>query len=266
MKKVFSFLAVLALVCMAGTVFAENFSSTTKQARVTFGSAGDIIFDVNVYTWQSGVDYKTGYTGPGLTTPLSFDIGDVTFGSANYQWAPCEQIIKIHSNLSIQAAGGKVYMYTDNKTNSTHTATTGRSEGEGATGKRYNGLVRTTESGLAEDYALLKIVSKTATYANEHHKTSVPAASVFDVMDNGGRTVVDLQDGNYSTLAENSKFIGKTGKDGGVWVGYGTNQYGTGNWYSGSDDAILFLGAAFKGVVANDDYGTETISFVYSLE
>lgn len=266
MKKVFSLLAVLALVIMATSAWATDFSSITKSALVTFGSAGDIVFDVNVYTWVSGTDYKTGYTGSGLTTPLSFKTNNISFGSAEYQWAPCNEIIKIHSNLSVQPAGNKVSMYTNNKTNTTHVATTGRSEGEGAAGKRYNGLVRTGESGKTEDYALLKIVSKTATKANLDFPSSMPAASVFDAMDNGGRTVVDLQDGNYDSLAENSTYIGKTGKNGGVWVGYGNDGYSTGNWYSGSDDAILFLGAAFKGVVGGDSYGTETITFVYSVE
>lgn len=266
MKKVVSFLAVLALLCMAGTVWAADFSSTTKSALVTFGSAGEVTFDVNVYNWESGTDYKTGYTGTGLTTALSFDTSDIDFGNDEYQWAPCNQIIKITSNLSIQAAGNKVLMYTNNTSNATHPATTPRYDGTGATAARYNGLVRTTVSGLDADYAPLKIVSKTATKANDDYKTSKPAKALFDDMSNGGRTVIDLQDGNYSTLEENSTYIGKTGKNGGVWVGYGTDNGVTSNWYSGSDAAILFLGAAFKGVVGGDSYGTETISFVYSAE
>ena len=112
MKKVFSLLAVLALVSMVScSVFAAAFA--TKAARVTF-TAAEIQFDVALYRWGGSGSYETGQA---TASQINFEPGDVTIGSTADSPSISKDYALITSNLNQQPANTHVYVYTDNKNN-----------------------------------------------------------------------------------------------------------------------------------------------------
>ncbi len=266
MKKVFSLLAVLALVCMAGTAFAANFSSTTKQAYANFGSAGDVTFDVKLYDFVANQDYQTGYTGDEATS-ISFDLSGVQFGpQTEAQWAPGTTFARITTNLTVQPAG-HVSMYT---TNSTATGDYKANAPRNESGvNKYNGLVRKGNTAAYKDgdFAPIKVLCRKAAVANTSFKSAYPVEDDFTEMYNGGRYLLDSGDGNFSASDEQGIYIGKGGQKGGMWVGYGDEGGGHyNNWYTEGDLGIIFFGAYFNNVIGGDQYGTTTITFIYSAE
>lgn len=266
MKKVFSLLAVLALV--SSSAFAAPFTSTTKTAIAEFGSAGEVSFDVKVYDFSANQDYITGYTGE-EATQISFDVSNVQFGpQTEAKWAPGTSFARITTNLTVQPAG-HVSMYTTNSTaTGDYKANAPRYEGgTGDAAKRYNGLVRKGNSGKDGDFAPIKILCKTATKANTSFKAAYPTEDDFANQYDGARYLLDSADGNFSASDETGVYIGKSGANGGMWIGYGNEGGGVyNNWYTKGDIGIIFFSAYFNNVIGGDKYGTTTITFMYSAE
>ena len=175
---------------------------------------------------------------------------------------------KIHSNLSIQQGGTTVYMYTKNATaTGDYKANAPRTETwETTTVSLYSGLVRkgNTTTYQAGDYAPLYVKCKKISDANESYKSALPADFSGEQHYDGSRILADYSDSNFSTLADLARVIGTSGTNGGIWVGYGGEP--AANWYSGSEDVIMFFGANFDHVIAGSEYGTTTINFVQSIE
>ena len=95
MKKVFSLLAVLALVSMVrSSVFAEAFAQ--KAARVTF-TAADIQFDVALYHWGGSGSYETGQA---TASQINFVASDVTLGTVTPSTSTSTDDALITYNLS----------------------------------------------------------------------------------------------------------------------------------------------------------------------
>ena len=73
MKKVVSFLAVLAVVVMASSaVFATTFS--THTALASFEEAGSVEFSATLYKFTG---QATEYTSPEETDSITWDISDI---------------------------------------------------------------------------------------------------------------------------------------------------------------------------------------------
>ena len=264
MKKVFSLLAVLALVVtMSSSVFADI--SIVKSAFASFSEVA-MVFDVTLYEWEANKDYTT-YTGDGADS-VSFDLSGITLGNTTAQWASGDVFAKIHTNLAIQPAGTTVYMYTKNTTDGDYKANAGRTSGDDTL---YSGLVKkgNTTTYQDGDLAPLFIKCKKVTDANESYKAAKPADFSAEEPYNGSRILADFSDSTFSTLPDNARVIGISGIDGGVWVGFGVPQGETGdayNWYAGSEDVIMFFGANFDHVISGSEYGTTTIKFVQTIE
>lgn len=285
MKKVFSLLAVLALVCMAGTAFAITPSTigTAKKAYVTFTAPG-IDFQVKIYDWVSGADFATGYTGAEATS-ISFSTDTVTLGTAASSWSKAKTFAKISSNLTSLPAGTNVFMYTDN-TKAGYTgdykALAYRDETWSSVNyKMYGGLVRngSTASYQPGDIQTLHMLSMTVGDANTSYKTALPDISTKTMYSQGRRRLIDIADtiggetfnhvtdtGTYTSWKE--WIIGKSGiSNGGIWVAYSTNEYSqTDNWFSGTSDVIIFFGGEFSYVSGGATYGTENITFATITE
>lgn len=262
MKKVFSFLTVLALVCMASSVWAASQPiSIVKSAFASF-SAVDMVFDVTLYEWQSGKDYTT-YTGTGADS-IAFDTSGVTLANPTAQWAGGTVFAKVHSNLTSQQNGTTVYMYTKNTTNTDgYAANAGRKDGDNTF---YSGLVKKGNTSTYQDgdLAPLFVKCKKISDANESYKSALPANFSAEKQFDGSRILVDYSDSNFEDLQDFARVIGKSGSNGGIWVGYG-NDPAT-DWYAGNEDVIIFFGATFDHVTGGSEYGTNTIKFVQTIE
>lgn len=264
MKKFFSLLAVLTVTMfMAGSAFADI--NIVKSAFASFSEVA-MVFDVTLYEWQTGKDYST-YTGTGADS-IAFDVSGVTLGNTSAQWAGGTVFAKVHSNLTSQQAGTTVYMFTKNTTaTGDYKANAGRTSGEDTF---YSGLVRkgNTTTYQDGDFAPLFVKCKKVSDANASYKSALPADFSAEEPFNGSRILVDYSDSNFSTLADLSRVIGKSGVNGGIWVGYGSDPSTAPatDWYAGNEDVIIFFGANFDHVTSGSEYGTTTINFVQTIE
>ncbi len=264
MKKLFSLLTVLTItVFMAGTAFADV--NIVKSAFASFSEVA-VVFDVDLYEWVSGKDFTT-YTGEGAES-ISFDLSGVTLGNTTPQWASGNVFAKVHTNLAIQQPGTTVYMYTKNTGEGEYQAKSGRPSDEDTL---YSGLVKkgNTTTYQEGDFAPLFVKCKKISDANTSYKSAKPADFSAEEPFNGSRILVDQGDTTFAGLPDNARVIGKSGIDGGVWVGFGVPQGQTGaayNWYAGNEDVIIFFGANFDHVVSGSEYGTTTISLVQTIE
>ncbi len=268
MKKVFSLLAVLALVCMvSSSVFA---ALATKSAYAKFDDVA-LSFSVKIFDWVSGTAWDSYSTE---ADDITFTLTGVTPGVATPAWAPAKTFAKVSSNLTTQSAATKVLMYTDN-TNATlagdFKANAPRSEevSEGVYKNKYNGLVRkgNTSTYQAGDYAPLEIKCVEKAKATSYITTLPAEFNNAGKLDVGERYVVDKSDEDFNADSEEGVYIGKGGPDGGIWCGAGTPDGGSyGNWYSKTDDVIIFFGARFSNVLGGAEYGTKVIKFAQTVE
>ena len=267
MKKVFSFLAVLALVVtVSSSVFAASQPiSIMKSAYASF-AAVDMSFDVTLYKWVKDKDFTT-YTGDGEDA-IAFDTSGVTLANTSAQWAGGTVFAKISSNLTSQQPGTTVYMYTKNTANTDgYAANAGRTEGSKTL---YSGLVKkgNTSTYQPGDLAPLFVKCKKISDANESYKSALPADFSAEEPYTGSRILADYSDTGFSDLADLARVIGKSGSNGGIWVGYGSDPQTAPatDWYAGNEDAIIFFGANFDHVTGGSEYGTNTIKFVQTIE
>ena len=262
MKRILGLLTVLtATVFMATSAFADI--NIVKSAFASFSEVA-MVFDVTLYEWQTGKDYST-YTGTGAES-IAFDVSGVTLGNTSAQWAGGTVFAKVHSNLTSQQAGTTVYMFTKNTTaTGDYKANAGRTSGSDTF---YSGLVKkgNTTTYQPGDLAPLFVKCKKVTDANESYKSALPTDFSGEEPFNGSRILADYSDSNFSTLADNARVIGKSGSNGGIWVGYGESYGVTSDWYAGNEDVIIFFGANFDHVTGGSEYGTTTINFVQSIE
>ena len=243
MKKVFSLLAVLALVCMVGTAFAESFSSDSKTAIATFRS-GEIGFSATLYNWNST------YTGS-TATQITWTTTDLDLGSSELQFKCADVYALIESNITVPNA--KVYVYQDNKNNTTadYVAVSSRSVDNVW---RYDGLVK--KGG--NDYATLTFRCRTLADAKAtitELPTEWPSWQPYD----GVRRFVDKSNSDWATQKTGSDIIIATTD--GTWIGSG--DWGT-TWEK--QPVVMFFGAQFANVLGGDTFGTNTITFNTTVE
>lgn len=253
MKKFLSLVAVMAVAVMASsTVWAASFTSTSKAARATFG-VSDLVFEVNLKHWSGTGTYNAQTTA----TQINFDASDVTLGTTTVSGAISKDYALIHSNLSQQPANTIVYIYTNNKSNTTNFVAVS----SGTNG--YSGLVRKGQNAtyVDGDYATIQTKCVQISSANvTYNTTNGPKDAEFlnDDQYNGDRWLEDKSTTGF-TAANN--IIGKGGVGGGIWQSSG--DWGT--TYS-SEDIVMFFKANFHSVNGGDEYGTDTITFNISAE
>ena len=248
MKKFVSFLAVLALLCMAGTVFAANPTTEATHTAIASFSGGAISFSADLYNWNST------YTGT-TATSITFDTDGFTLGSSTPVFKCATVYALIQSNIT--ASTGKVWVFQDNKNNSDskYVATTGRPDGSNFL---VSGLVKANSNGTkTEHFAPLKAYYKKLSEAKTGITTLPTQFPPDGVGDYGVYNFVDKGDSNY--VAKNEYTLIATGD--GNYVG--TNQYGR-NYVK--EDVVMFFGATFTNVLGGDSYGTNSITFLSEIE
>lgn len=244
MKKFFSLLAVLALVGMAGTAFAESFTSDSKTAIATFRS-GEIGFSATLYNWNST------YTGA-TATNITWTTSDVPLGSSTEKFKCADVYALLESNITVPNA--KVYVYQDNKHNTTteYVAGAGRVVSEVT---RYDGLVKSGGTGYADLTFRCVELSKAKTEI-----TDLPEAWPSWEPYSGVRRFVDKGNSDWATQKTGSDIILATTD--GIWCG---EQNPSTVWWK-KEPVVMFFGAQFVNVLGGDTFGTNTITFNTSVE
>lgn len=262
MKKVVSFLVVLTFLVVASSyVFAQKISTYTAFA--TF-PAETLSFDVTLHLWTGEGEYGTHAS----TDSIRFNASDVAVGEKGTSVSISSAYAKISSNINKLPSNVFVYVYTDNRANAApYTASYAKVDGSTQT---FDGLVKAEQTAAAE-YAPLQTKCIKISSANTN-LSGGPRTATFndDEMFAGDRWMADsgniYDDTPWAITGEDIKaVIGKGGVGGGIWVGYGTDAGGTGNWYS-TEDVIMLFRAKFTDVEGGDSYGTTNIKFVIPTE
>lgn len=242
MKKVFSLLAVLALVCMGSTAFAA-FTGETKKALATIDATGQVEFSVNLYDWEST------YSAATSTDTIHWDnTNTLTLASDTEQFLCANVYALIKSTITTMNT--KILIYQNNKANTDgHVAVSSRN----VSGVwRYDGLVDTTGT----KYATLSYRCRTLTDAKAI--TTLPNKWPSWQPYDGVRVIYDKNNSDWATQAASEYVVigGINAAGGGTWVGSG--DWGT--TYT-KEDVVMFFGAQFKNVLSGESYGTNTIKF-----
>lgn len=298
MKKVFSFLAVLALVCMASSAWADI--PGAKTAIATFGTVTEIDIDIDLYnvpTTPSDNFYTNATAG---TTPapdsgkIEFSVAPIRIGDSAEATAMATVFAKVRTNLTAISSNFKLRMFTKNMENTSdaykvyNNAANKKTQNWGGTWVQIcRGLIRANGAATKEtpdydvalgDYAPIKMFFSTVNaadkrkYAYSYSGTELSGTvpDVFGV----GKDLCDAQDrrhlptdpdGEYNDTFAEEKIVGTPGAAGGIMAeDYVNDNYIT--RYAQDRDVIIFFGATFDHVMSGDTYSTETIVFDFSAE
>lgn len=248
MKKFFSLLAVLALVGMAGTVFAAPAVEGDPKTAIASFSGGSIAFSADLYNWNAT------YTGT-TATNITWTTSDIPLGSSTEKFKCADVYALIKSTIT--AATGKVWVYQDNRNNSdTYKAASDKPRHDGST-TLFSGLVKGNSGGGDGNFAPLAAYYRKISEA----KTAITTLPTqFPPSGEGNYGVYwfkDLGDSDYTAKDPYTLVATSAGN----FVGNG--QYGKDYV---KEDVVMFFGAKFTNVLGGDTYGTNSITFVSEIE
>lgn len=256
MKKVFSFLAVLALVSMVSSVvWAENFTGPDKKTALAEIKSGVAEFSVELYEWENT------YSAATSTGTIHWDnLGDLTLftGVDEFRCANAYALIK----STMTKANSVIYVFQDNANNTGgYAATAPWNDG---TGNRYDGLVE--KSGTK--YAKLSYLCVTKSSATTNIKTLPTAWPSWEPHD-GIRVFNNPGNHDWASkkTSDSCKIAGFVDTDHyGTLISFGTGEYGYWTKYIHDDDVVMLFGAQFSYVQDGESYGTNTITFQNTVE
>jgi hypothetical protein len=245
MKKFFSLAVVLALVCMAGTSFAADFTSSTKTAVASF-TGGEVAFSANFYQWEGTYEVKT------PAENITWNTSGITLGSSTKQWKNSEVYCLVTS--AITSASGEVYIYTDNKNNtdSKYIATSSESG-------YYSGLVRENSGGGApQNFADLQCFYCKLSDAKTTYNTAQPVINGGSAY--GTRNLADKgsTDVTWPYVPADNIVSNRNGNFIGIGEG-GVKHYI-------NEDIVIFFGAGFTNAIGGESFGTNTVTFKSNVE
>lgn len=282
MKKVFSFLAVLALLVMASSAWAEDTLPDPQTAYAEF-TAGELNITVDLYSLPEEYSenfYQNVNSGSVSRIEFAFD-SNFKLGSSAIYRSTATVFAKIKTNLTAMSGSKNLYMYTNNMNNSDgYKVDSEKNRRTETYGKFCDGLIRkngkaTEPGGTATsdycdqgDYAPIKMYFIKAIDADaegkQFSKTNYPDVYNQDEWSQKGlKNLHDINDVKPdATSFKPETLIGKSGTTGGVYCGQGDGN----TWYAKDSDVIIFFGAEFRNVVGGDTYSTNTIQFQYATE
>lgn len=239
MKKVFSFLAVLALVCMATSAWAADtvITTLTKSSIADFSSQGTVSFDITLKKISDDSSAST----------IDWDVANITLNQTTTNWTTSTVYAQI--SATVTKNNGAIYMYQNNTAAGTYQASSPRVVNSSNT---YSGLVNTATHGGNDGRGFIPLVFQiTTTKATPNFGTAPESVA-------GTRYFTDISDqgysANYVTIANINGLVAGINDDG---------CYGfEGKPFSG----YMYFGGLFSDVRGGDIYGTDTIQFVSHVE
>ena len=235
MKKVFSLLAVLALVCMASSAWAAV--SLTKASIANFSSQGEITLN---FTFKAISDDST-------KDNIEWDVEHIALKQENPSWTTATVYAEI--SATITKANGAIYMYQNNTdSNSVYKSTAPRTESDGT---KHSGMVnKVTQGGEYRGFVpmVYQITATKETPNFGSNPTNVSGTRYFS--DQADSTYV--ANGDYITIAN----------VGGLVDGYNAN----GTLRNIGNSGYMYFGGLFKNIYGGDEWGTDRIKIVSSAE
>lgn len=243
MKKVLSLLVVMAcVVFFSSMAFASTDTVKTINASANFASSGEVYISFNLKN----------LTDDSTATAITWDPSAVTLNSGTETWKTAQQYAVMVA--SVTKTSGAIYIYQDNKSNSSdYIATNPRTNGDGT--KAFSGLVR-SGSGGGESRGYIPL-----SYTMSASKLS--SSYEYVVSSGTARYFSDKSDlkSDGSTSNFNTAYITIANIDG--FVAGVTGETGTYGLDGVTDDtAYMYFGAGFKDVQGGDIYQTENILVV----
>lgn len=240
MKKVFSLLAVLALVCMATSAWATDtvITALTKTSVADFSQQGAVTLELSLFKVSDDSAVST----------IDWDVANIPLNQATENWTTSTVYATL--NATVTKNNGAIYMYQNNKAAGTYHAEYPRHEGNPSK-EKYSGLVNKATQG-GDDRGFIPLVYQiTATKAAPSFGTTPTSVTGTRYFTDQGDDEFDIV---YSTIANN----------GGLVDGYLSD--GTTLRNIGSNTGYMYFGGKFSNVRGGDIYGTSTIQFVSHVE
>jgi len=240
MKKILSLLVVLACVVMFGSaVYASTDTVKTINASADFASSGEVYISFNL---KNLADDST-------ATAIAWNPSAVTLNSGTETWKTAQQYAVMVA--SVTKTTGAIYIYQDNKSNSTdYVATNPRTNQDGT--KAFSGLVRKgSGGGESRGYIPLSYtMSATKLPSSYEYNTEASTARYLtdksDLKSDGSTSNLNVA---YTTIANINGFVGGVTGETGTYALTGVT----------GDTAYMYFGAGFKDVQGGDTYKTEQI-------
>ena len=240
MKKLFCLVSVLAAaIFVSSSVFAAV-NKTYKSVAIFSG--GEISFDMVLKFIDGDTDADS----------IAWDVENIPLNVTATNWTTSTVYGVITSTIT--TGGSAIYMYQNNKNGTDYIAVSSRTawDGEIELGAVYSGMVnKETKGGDYRGYIPMV-----------YYSTTTKAAPVFgenpeDIA--GTRYFIDKSDynfaaqTNYITVANNGGIVGGVDGSGACWN-------------IGSNTGYMYFGGLFSNVLGGDDYGTDKIKVVSTIE
>ncbi|MDR2425562.1 MAG: hypothetical protein LBD46_00020 [Endomicrobium sp.] len=248
MRKVFSFLAVVAFLTFAvSSVYALEVANSTKTAKVTIpGNLGE-------FSWSFELKKVADNAN---ATDITWASTDITIGGSN-NWIDSEVYALINSTITKQLA--TIEIYQDNVNSAVYKATATYTS---ATDKTHNGLVQSTTSAghtngvrAALPFAWrVSTFTKVATNKRTVFPPTYSGDSVVEGLADGGQYFIDKSDTGFDTAPDKMAYR--------VFLSYQGRRYGGGVSDIGDSPTgtfYMYFGANFATAMGGVEYGSDRI-------
>ena len=239
MKKFFSLLAVLAVtVFMGSTVFAAPKTiGSVVSSIANFSGAGEVSFSMDLKKISDDTSVDS----------IQWDVANIPLGVDATDWTTSTVYAVI--SATVTKANNAVYMYQDNKNGTSYVAVSSRTEsGKGI----YSGMVnKATQGGDYRGYIPMVFCSTTTKSTPNFGTEPEDVAGTRYFIDKSNTDFADQT--NYITIANTGGLVG------GVTSG--------GDCFNiGSNTGYMYFGGLFKNILGGDDWGTDSINIVSTIE
>ena len=242
MKKIVGLFLVLAITAFVSSSVFAAVDKTYKAVAVFSSSVGEVSFDMVL----KYID------GDASASAIDWDVENIPLNVTATNWTTSTVYGIVTSTVT--TVGGAVYMYQDNKNGTDYIAVSSRTAWDGTTelGAVYSGMVnKDLQGGDYRGYIPMVYYSTTtkATPNFGEDPETVPGTKYF--IDKSDYNFA--QQTNYITVANTGGLVGGVDANGNCWN-------------IGSSTGYMYFGGLFSNVLAGDDYGTDKIRVVSTIE
>jgi len=242
MKKLLGLVLVLAItVFVSSSVFAAV-DKTYKAVAVFSSSFGEISFDMVL----KYID------GDAAADAIDWDVENIPLNVTATNWTTSTVYGVV--TTTVTTVGGAVYMYQDNVNGTVYKSTAPRGAYDGTTrlGDVYSGMVnKELQGGDYRGYIPMVYYSTTTKSTPNFGENPEDVAGTRYFIDHSDYNFADQT--NYITVANTGGLVGGVDAEGKCWN-------------VGSQTGYMYFGGLFSNILAGDDYGTDKIRVVSTIE